>query len=48
MPAATNITDKLFKQFMQAYLAAQTSDQDTGPYKQLLKPWFPHLYFENL
>ena len=50
-PAAAPSSDtELFKQFMKAYLEAQVPSRtkvDSKPRKQLLKTWFPDLYYGN-
>ena len=48
---APSSNNKLFKQFMKAYLEAQIIGQtkvDSKPRKQSLKAWFPDLYYGNL
>ncbi len=46
--AVSSTNNELFKQFMQAYVAAQPQRQDTGPRERPLKACFPEMYSGNL
>ena len=51
LAAAPSLDNKLFKQFMKAYLEVQVPDQtevDTKPCKQFFKARFPDFYYGNL